>query len=365
MIRPIQKDKVKYEERNMIKTLRITTIIAAFLAVGLLAFPVVYGYRGDEEIEKFLKSPGAIERFNKAKGAKSKTGNQVSPLVRQAVAFSMIINPPPVPIPTRRKGVAPPVTPKEITKIEPPRVVTTKFKLVGTSYYASRPELSLAYIDEPGKGLYWVRQGEKVAHLLIDEVKDGSLIVKDREKTFTLVPERAPKKSLIKGETTSKTTLPGATTSITSTVTVAADAVQSTVSVEKTTVAPAVVTAPAGRRILPPAGNAGQDAALADFINDLKAQQTGSGEGYSEAEKADLKEAIAAFESMRISAEEANRLDRLGKELKQDQRRIPPRVGSSKVGRSKGPQPPPRPPTRRLPTRKSRIPTRTPSKPPQ
>ena len=42
----------------MIKTLRITTIIAAFLAVGLLAFPVVYGYRGDEEIEKFLKSPG-------------------------------------------------------------------------------------------------------------------------------------------------------------------------------------------------------------------------------------------------------------------------------------------------------------------
>jgi len=353
----------------MIKTLRITTIIAALLAVGLLAFPVVYGYRGDDEIEKFLKSPGAIERFNKAKGAKSKTGNQVSPLVKHAALFALIINPPPTPAIKRPKTKLPPVTPGEITKIEPPRVVTTKFKLIGTSYYASRPELSLAYIDEPGKGMYWVRQGEKVAHLDIDEVRDGSLIVKDREKTFTLVPERTPKKSLIKGETTSGTTLPGATTSITSTVTVAADAVQSAESAKKTTAATTVVTAPAGRRTLPPEGNA--DAALADFINELKAQQKGSGEGYSEAEKAELKEAIAAFESMRISAEEANRLDRLGKELKQDQR-IPPRVGSSKVGRTRGPQPPPRPPqsparptTRRVPTRYPRPPAKTPSQPPK
>ncbi|NIP25711.1 MAG: hypothetical protein GWN67_15440 [Phycisphaerae bacterium] len=352
----------------MIKTLRITTIIAALLAVGLLAFPVVYGYRGDEEIEKFLKSAGAIERFNKAKGAKSKTGNQVSPLVKQAALYALIINPPRTTAIKRPTAKLPPVTPKEITKIEPPRVVTTKFKLIGTSYYASRPELSLAYIDEPGKGMYWVRQGEKVAHLDIDEVRDGSLIVKDREKTFTLVPERTPKKSLIKGETTSRTTLPGATTSITSTVTVAAGAEQSAESVKKTTATTTVVTAPAGRRTLPSAGKA--DAALADFINELKVQQTGTGEGYSEAEKAALKEAIADFEAMRVPANEASRLDRLGKELKQVQP-IPPRPGSSKVGRSKGPQPPPRPPqlpsrptTRRLPTRRPRTPTRTPSTPP-
>ncbi len=358
----------------MIKTLRITTIIAALLAVGLLAFPVVYGYRGDEEIEKFLKSPGAIERFNKAKGAESKTGNQVSPLVKQAALYALIINPPRPPTPERPKTKLPPVTPtNQITKIEPDRIVTTKFKLIGTSYYASRPELSLAYIDEPGKGLHWIRQGEKVAHLLIKEVKDGSLIVEDREKTITLVPERIPKKSLIKGETTSAstTTLPGATTSITSTVTVAADAVQGTVSAEKTTVAPTVVTTAVDRRILPPTSNAEQDAALADFINELKSQQTGTGEGYSEAEKAALKEAIADFEAMRVPANEASRLDRLGTELKQDQR-VPPRPGSSKVGRTRVPQPPPRlpqsptgPPTRRVPTRYPRPPARTPSPPPK
>lgn len=358
----------------MIKTLRITTIIAAFLAVGLLAFPVVYGNWGDEEIEKFLKSPGAIEKFNKAKGAKVNTGSQVSPLVRQATLFAMIINPPRT-APAQIKMTKPPESPKVVSKVEPPRA-PAKFKLIGTSYYASRPELSLAYIDEPGKGLHWIRQGSTVAHLLIEQVQDGSIIVKDREQTVTLVAERAPKKSLIKGEatSTSTTTLPGLSSSITSSVPVEAGAGQSAVSVvEKTTTALAV-----DRRRLPQTSYAEQDAALADFINELKAQQTGAGTGEggsSEAEQAALKEAIADFEAMRVSADEAKRLDRLGKELKQV-RRIPAGAGSSKIGKSGSPPPPPppqqRPPqsstspplsTRRLPTR--RTPTRTPSRPPR
>lgn len=356
----------------MIKTLRITTIIAAFLAVGLLAFPVVYGYRGDEEIEKFLKSPGAIEKFNKAKGAKVNTGNQVSPLVKQATLFALIINPPPPrprdPIRMAKPPTARPVVPERV----PDKVFTTKFDLVGTSYYASRPELSLAYIDEPGKGLYWVRQGARVGHLLIEEVRDGSLIVKDREKTVTLMPKRAPKKSLIKGETTSTstTTFPGASASITSTssVPVAAGVVSV---VEKTTTA-----LPVGRRRPPQADTTEQDAdaALANFLNKLKAQQAGAGTGEGgsgAAEKANLKEAIADFEAMRVPADEAKRLDRLGKELKQV-RRNPTGGGGSKVGSRppqsssippqptpKPPQSPQRPPTRRPPTR------RPPSRPPK
>jgi len=356
----------------MIKTLRITTIIAAFLAVGLLAFPVVYGYRGDEAIEKFLKSPGAIEKFKKAKGAKVKTGDQVSPLVKQAALFALIINPPRTPTKPRmgKPPVARPVVPERV----PDKVFTTKFDLVGTSYYASRPELSLAYIDEPGKGLHWVRQGARVGHLLIEEVRDGSLIVKDREKTVTLIPKRAPKKSLIKGETTSTstTTFPGASASITSTssVPVAAGAGQNLVSnVKKTTTA-----LPVGRRRPPQADYSEQDAdaVLANFLNKLKTQQTGAGTGEggsSETEKANLKEAIADFEAMRVPADEAKRLDRLGKELKQV-RRNPAGAGGSKVG-SRGPQTPPkppqspqRPPTRRPPTR--RPPTRRPpSRPPK
>ncbi|MHC4544989.1 MAG: hypothetical protein ACYTDW_04020 [Planctomycetota bacterium] len=341
----------------MIKTLRITTIIAAILAIGFLAFPVVYGYRGNEQIEQFLKSPGAIEKFNKAKGVKSrKTGDQTSPLVKQAVLFGLYLNPPPRKAAPRPKTTPTARKPAPITEV--PVVISAKFKLIGTSYYASRPELSLAYIDEPGKGLYWTRQGSKVGHLLIEKVKDGSIVVKDREKTVTLVAVRAPKKSLIKGETTSKSTpsLPGASASITSNLPVQVSAGKSAKPAldKPTAVQKRAVTHGASRR--PPQMSAAeQNATLADFIKKLKVMQseTGSGKGNSEnntGEEATLRKAIATFENMRITTKEANRLDRLGKELKSD----PNRVGNSKIQRSRGPQPPrpPQPPgrsPRRLP----------------
>lgn len=180
-----------------------------------------------------------------------------------------------------------------------------------------------------------------MGHLLIEQVQDGSIVVKDRQQTVTLVAERTPKKSLIKGETTSTTTLPGASASITSSVSGAGQSVVSVV--EKKTTA-----FPVDRRRLSPADNTEQDsnAALANFINQLKAEQTGAGTGEggsSEAEKAALKEAIADLEAMRITTEEANRLDDLGKKLKQVQS-DPNRAGNSKVQRSRGPQTPGRPP---------------------
>ncbi len=349
----------------MIKTLRITTIIAALLAVGFFAFPAVFGFRGDEQIEQFLKSPGAIEKFNKAKGVKSrKAGDQISPLVQQAMVFGLYLNPPP-----RRAAPRPPTTPvvrKQPTIIpEPPRQ-SVKFKLIGTSYYASRPELSLAYINEPGKGFYWVRQGSKVAHLLIEQVKDGSIIVKDRETTVTLVAERTPKKSLIKGETTSKSTpsLPGASASITSSV--PGQSAASALGKAGAGVGSKPATASAAPPRAVPHGTsrrraAEPDAVLADFINQLKTQQGEAGIGSdknSTEEKAALKEAIAGLEAMRITTEEANRLERLGKELKQVQS-DPNRAGSSKIGSSRGPQSPKRPP------QPSRRPPQPPPRPPR
>jgi len=336
----------------MIKTLRITTIIAAILAVGFFAFPAVFGFRGDEGIEQFLNSPGAIEEFNKAKGAKpSRTGSQTSPLVKQAVGFGLYLNPP------RRQAVSrpktpPPVVRKQTSIPDPPRP-SVKFKLIGTCHYASRPELSLAYIDEPGKGLYWVRQGSKVAHLLIEQVKDGSIVVKDQEKSVTLVAVRKPKRSLIKGETTSKATLtlPSASSSITSNAPVQVSARETA-----TAVPPRAVPPRASRRP-PEMSDAEQNAALADFINDLKVQQRGAGAGAEE--KAALEEAIANLEAMRVTTGEAKRLDRLGKEMGQVQS-DPNRAGGSKIGSSKKPQlppPPPPPPTRRRPSSLRRPPS--------
>ncbi len=82
----------------MIKTLRITSIVAAVLAVIFLVFfvfPVVFGGYSDEHLEQSLDSPGVIERFNKNVGNKAKTGqDEISPLVQQAGAFALYLNPP-------------------------------------------------------------------------------------------------------------------------------------------------------------------------------------------------------------------------------------------------------------------------------
>jgi len=201
---PVMSKNKEIWKANMIKTLRITSIIAVVLAAVFFVFPVVFGVRSDEQTEQFLNSAGVIEKFNKTKGQKSpKSESQVSPLVKQAEAFALYLNPPkPKTVPVTRKTDKPMVTPR------PTGPVSAKFKLIGTSYYASHPDLSLALIDEPGKGLRWVRQSSKVGHLIIEKVKDGSVAVRDGKRVFVLIAKRPPKKSLLK-----KRTPPSATSS--------------------------------------------------------------------------------------------------------------------------------------------------------
>jgi hypothetical protein len=175
----------------MIKTLRITSIIAVVLAV-FFVLPAVFGVRGDEQREQFLNSAGVIEKFKESKGDKvGDRGQEISPLVKQAEAFALYLSPPPPPQPIVSE-------PSRSQSPPQPKATSPKFKLVGTSYYALHPELSLALIDEPGKGLHWVRQFGKVGHLIIEQVKDGLVVVRDGQSTFELVAERQEKRSLLK-----------------------------------------------------------------------------------------------------------------------------------------------------------------------
>ncbi len=178
----------------MIKTLRITSIVAAVLAVIFLVFfvlPVVFGGYSDELLEESLDSPGVIEKFNKTVGNKAKTGqNEVSPLVQQAGAFALYLDPPKPKVPKTASGTT------SVTRGPP---VTPKFKVLGTSYYKGQPELSLALIDEPGKGLHWVRQSGEVGHFLIKQIKDGIVVFKDGKSTFEIEAEQKPEISLLEG----------------------------------------------------------------------------------------------------------------------------------------------------------------------
>ena len=266
----------------MIKTLRITSFVAVILAVVFFVFPVIFGVRGDEQVEQFLSSPGVIEKFSKAKGDKDRRSeSQISPLVKEAQAFALYLNPPP-------KKTEPRPIRKKTTPPRPQGPVSPKFELIGVSYYASHPELSLALIDEPGKGTRWVRQSSRVGHLIIEQVKDGLVVVRDGERTFELEPKRREERSLVikgssSGQTGSKSTPMPST---------GADAAV------KSDKAPRQLGAEAEEEI----------ASLKKTINGLKAIKA----------DADIEEFVSDLEAeiMRISAEEAKRLNDLGKELK-------------------------------------------------
>jgi hypothetical protein len=178
----------------MIKTLRITSIIAAIAATILLVLPAVYGVRSDPKIEEFIKSPGTVDKFTAAKGQNSAQKNTESPLVKEATVYSVIINPPPPPPPKVAPGAAP-----QGPAVPAPPVIAPKFDLIATSYYASHPEQSFVLIDEPGKGLHWVKQGSAVGHLTIETVKDGAIIVRDGQRTSEMtVKVQEPWRKLLK-----------------------------------------------------------------------------------------------------------------------------------------------------------------------
>ncbi|MHC4354699.1 MAG: hypothetical protein ACYS0H_18505 [Planctomycetota bacterium] len=170
----------------MIKTLRITSVLAAIAAAVLIKYfvlPMVVGSGSDERVDKILNAPTVVEQFRQTTNANTKsTGDPTSPLVKQALAFAGYLTPKPKPRPR------PPGTPGSSRGpiIGP---TSPKFKVFATTYFAGNPSLSQALIDEPGRGRHWVRQSSMVGHLLIEQVKDGVVVVKSSKDTYELPVE--------------------------------------------------------------------------------------------------------------------------------------------------------------------------------
>ena len=305
---------------TMIKTLRITSVVAAILAGIFFVFPVVYGVRSDERIDEFLKLPSVREKFEDAADNKANTGeSRVSPLVEQAEAFALYLNPLK---PTMRKAAKGAKTTNFADRLP----VTPKFKVFATSYFAENPELSQALIDEPGKGRYWIRQSSKVGHLLVEQVKDGLVVVKSSKETFELEIEQEsekrplnrtpPASSLRSSQSPKKSTLPAFSRAATG--------------VRRTTNIPQKLQR-----------NGDDDEKMGELVNKLKdlqrnpaSDKTNSGLDKEE-RSARIEELISKFKSTRVSAEEAKKLGNIGEELKKGIRKdtnpSPPEADKGKV----------------------------------
>jgi len=311
----------------MIKTLQITSILAAILAVILLVSSVVFGVQKDERIEKFLDSPGVKELFAKVAGGavKGRVG-QSSPLVDKAQLFASIINPP---VKLRPKV---PVTRKQVPTIRRPEgPVTPKFPLIGTCFYESHPEQSLAFINEPGKGLHWVKQGSSVGHLIIEQIKDGIIVVRDGQRTFEMLAEVKPiTTSLLEGA--QLTPAAGIGSSSTAALPPAVPGRR-----PPGNVPPRPVTRRSPSRTQPIGGESTRMEALDARLKDIqKTSMPGKAEpGLSAAEAAAEKAALEIMRKLlsdeRIEPEEAKKLDELGKDLKGNQEDPNRPKGGSKI----------------------------------
>ena len=300
----------------MVNTLRIISFIAAVLAVAFFVFPVVYGVHSDERVKEFLKTPEIREKFeNAADSRMNKNKDVISPLVKEAQAFASYLNP-------KSDGRRAQGVPSRST-VKPALRVTPKFKLRCTSYCEDDPNLSLALIDEPGKGRYWVKPSSKVGHLLIEQIQDGRIVIQGSNETFEIAIEESTVKS---GSTISKRTnsptrfQSGSTPS---------ERRPSSISRPSTSGSKTEKQEP---------DEAERDARARALIEKLRTLQKSTVSdkttGPDDKERAErIEKLISQYQSTRISPEEAKKLGNLGKTLKDgqsDPNRTPSDTGKSR-----------------------------------
>ncbi len=179
----------------MTKNLRIIIIALVSFVVVFYGALMFFDIGKDADIEKFLAKETVVEKFKKENKKTNKSDkDQVFPLVKQAMAFALYLDPPPPP--EKKAPVGRKVEPEK--KKKQPLAVSSKFKLVATAVDASLLGQSWALISEDGAGLKWVKQGSTVGHAVIEKVTEGSIAVKDGSKKYELTVKPIKRVNLIK-----------------------------------------------------------------------------------------------------------------------------------------------------------------------
>ena len=313
----------------MIKTLRITSIIAAVLAAGLFVFPAIFGFRSDKEVEEFLNLPSVVEKFRQAKGDRYKGGEgEISPLVKYAQAFGLYLDPP-RPLKTKKTAKRSKTPSGPDPPPPPPPPVSVKFKVIATSFSASRPELSLALIDAPGKGRHWVRQGSVVSHLAIEQIKDGLVVVSGAKGTFEIPAEARPRQRSLLAGSSPVSMGPSSTTRSEPVAALDSGGVESVAGTD------AGITRSELEGMSPEEQAAYAErifAELAAMMAERPPDESAKTDsGYGDESPGAI---VPDVEAMRITGKEAKKLDRLGRELKgadEDVEQDPNRPKSRKV----------------------------------
>jgi len=307
----------------MIRTLRITSVVAGLLAVGLLVFFSIYGVKGDREVERLVGLPSVIEQFKADRGRPAATyASPMSRLAQNAEAFAYVINPPP---PTKP---ATPVTGADSLAAIRPSKVSGKFRLIATSFNAADPNLSLAFVEMPTveRRQIWARVGNSIEHWKILEIKDGAIVYGEGQQTQEIAVEERPARiSLLdNGE---PRPAPVSRTASASTVTEAPSQPPGSGAPAQArgrlSMRPALrpgVIQNGGVVVRPPSGERDMQKLqkIADQLRTLRNKDANDGAFSPEEEKARrdaMEKLVSHVQAVRMSQQEANSLGELGKQL--------------------------------------------------
>lgn len=301
----------------MVSTLRITSIAVFLLAavvVILVAGPsslvpnllAGFALRSDPEIERILNEPSRVDQWIAANGDKAASAQDTTPaLVREAESFKNIIDPPP-PAPVSNAGKQDSGTSRRPPVVKPVPS-SARFDLVGTTVSADH---SFAYIRLQDKTYQWARQGDAIGHLTIKEIKKGSIICWDGHAEVEMTTESVP-------ETASLLEVGGP-----SVTQAGVDPVRVSPASGRITGRPVARPWTPGQS--PIVGNDGMDEQnrealdLVDQIRELRQSDASAPDAdlSPEDRKAAVERLIAEYkESSRVSPEEAERVEDLGREL--------------------------------------------------
>jgi hypothetical protein len=170
----------------------------------------------------------------------------------------------------------------------------------------------MALIDEPGKGIHWVKQSTSVGHLLVEQVLNDLVIVKSGTETFKLVPEREKPESKSKGTGKSSVTRKPASTA-------GSSSSRAISSYNKNRNLPKRLPT----KSLSSKPDAAKKMELEKLYKDLKELKNKSditdSELTEEERTQQIEKIISGFKASYVSEEEAQKLDDLAEQLKDDE----------------------------------------------
>jgi hypothetical protein len=177
--------------RAVTKIVPAVALLVIFCAIVLLVWTATQWSRGDPQIAEILAHPSALNRWADMRASEPDRSVQTEPLVTQARLLALYLVPPT----PERSSVEPrpPVRPPAPVRSAAP---VPYFQLCATSYYPSQPDKSMALIGEsqnPRRAAQWVKAGSPLGHLVVQEVRRGSILCRDGDR---LVEMRVPRETV-------------------------------------------------------------------------------------------------------------------------------------------------------------------------